>query len=84
MGDTTEIQFTQQGYRQLVKALREARPSEAPAPEPEPLNAMVSDGEAAYLDPQGLLRWVRLDRATDVPDTWRPLLVGRSRREQGT
>lgn len=83
MGEDTNIQFTDRGYRQLVAALREARPSEAVKPEPEPLKIMVSDGEAAYLDPQGLIRWVKADRATEVPDTWRPLLVGRSRRETG-
>jgi hypothetical protein len=82
MGETHDIQFTDRGYRQLVMALREARPSEANASaEPEPLAQLTSDGEAAYLDPQGHTRWVKTDRASDVPDTWRPLMIGRSRRE---
>lgn len=81
MGEETSIQFTDRGYRQLVSALREARPSEAAAPDPEPLPALVSDGEAAYLDPQGHIRWAGVDRVAEVPATWRPLLLGRSRQE---
>jgi hypothetical protein len=81
MGEETTIQFSERGYRQLVAALREARPTEAPQAEPEPLDILVSEGEAAYLDQQNLMRWVKLDRVSDVPATWRPLLVGRSRAE---
>lgn len=81
MGDVTEIQFTQQGYRQLVKALREVYPEPPEAVEPSELPQLVSGGEAAYLDPQGHTRWVKADRVPEVPDTWRPLLVGQSRRE---
>lgn len=81
MGDVTEIQFTQQGYRQLVKALREVYPEPPKAVEPSELPQLVSDGEVAYLDPQGHTRWVKTDRATEVPETWRPLLIGLSRRE---
>lgn len=85
MGETTGIEFTDRGYRQLVMALREA-PGIVPAPAATPvdpdLDVLVSDGEVAYLDTQSLIRWVKVDRATEVPETWRPLLVGRSRREE--
>ena len=83
MGETTSIEFTDRGYRQLLMALREANPPAPTEPvEAEPLSQMVSDGEEVYVDRQGLIRWVSVNRVSDVPDAWRPLLVGRSRREE--
>lgn len=84
MGETTGIEFTDRGYRQLVMALREANPVPAPAAAPEAadLDILLCDGDMAYVDPQGNIRWVKADRVPDVPETWRPLLVGRSRREE--
>lgn len=80
MGETTQLEFSDRGYRQLVAALREVNPPAAPAEAPV-YDILISQGEAGYIDPQGLIRWIAQSRITEIPDTWRPLLVGPSRRE---
>lgn len=79
MGDVTPIEFSQQGYRQLVKALREARPTDEAVGkimQAADLPQLAADGEVAYLDQQGNTRWVPEMRIPEVPKAWRPLLVG--------
>lgn len=81
MGDETSIQFTDRGYRQLVMALREARPAPSEPPPPLEFETLTNNGEAGFVDPQGHIRWVKPDRVPEVPATWRPLLIGPSAAE---
>jgi hypothetical protein len=80
MGDAMQIEFTQQGYRQLVRALRlvdgEERVKAADAAAQIELEEWHKGGRACYLDDAGTVRVVAPEDEAGVPAAWRKLYVG--------
>jgi hypothetical protein len=82
--DRVQIEFTQQGYRQLQRAIRDLVVPLPAAPEPPapsaadagfaPLINDISERRVVgFLDEAGKLRWVDETRATEAPGGWRML-----------
>jgi hypothetical protein len=71
-------------FQAIINAFTNTFEPATPQPEPLPAPNVVpwtfrdprqQCEVAAYLDPQNQVRHVPVSRATDVPKTWRPLLL---------